>query len=102
MVGITDTLAVGTGANRLVMYAYKTETGDRQMMVYFPQHKLLYTTDHYQGKNQKGVYWNPEIVWEVYQSIIARKLDVKQFYAMHSRGPIPFDEMVNDVKTGME
>jgi len=99
--GISDTLAVGTGSNRLVMYSYKTETGDRQMMVYFPQHKLLYTSDLYQGKYQ-GDYWNKQIVWEVYHSIETRKLDVQHFYAMHSRKLLDFKDLEKDVLADME
>src|SRR6202012_1299399 len=86
LTGVTDTFSVGIGNNSLVIYAYRTETGDRQMMVYFPQYKTVYTSDHYQPKGRDGKFWNDEIVWEVYQSIRQRKLDVKQFYAMHSRG----------------
>jgi glyoxylase-like metal-dependent hydrolase (beta-lactamase superfamily II) len=102
LTGVTDTMTVGNGDNRLDIYAYRTETGDRQMMVYFPQRKLLYTSDHYQPKDGSGTYWNSEIVWEVYHSIKERKLDVKYFYAMHSAGLIPFEDMTNDVQKGME
>lgn len=94
--GITDSLTVGSGNNRLVLYAYRTETGDRQLMVYFPQHKLLYTSDHYQPKDANGKYWNSEIVSEVYNSIRFRKLDVREFYAMHSNGLIPFEVLEKD------
>ena len=99
--GITDTLAVGTGSNKMVMYSYKTETGDRQMMVYFPQHKLLYTSDLYQGK-YKGDYWNKQIVWEVYHSIKTRKIDVQHFYAMHSRNLLDFKDLEKDVLADMQ
>ena len=102
LIGVMDTMVVGTGSNKLVIYAYRTETGDRQTMVYFPQHKMLYTSDHYQPKGPDGAFWNPEIVWEVYHSILQRKLEVKQFYAMHSRGVMPFSEMEEDVKSKME
>jgi len=95
--GVTDTLALGTGDNRLVMYAYKTETGDRQMMVYFPHHKIVYASDLYQHKDQQGKYWNPQIAWEVYHSIKTRKITVDKFYAMHS-GVLPFSDLENDFK----
>jgi len=95
--GVTDSLALGTGDNRLVMYAYKTETGDRQMMVYFPHHKIIYTSDLYQHKDQQGKYWNPHIAWEVYHSIKSRGLVVDKFYAMHS-GVLPFSDFENDFK----
>lgn len=102
LTGVTDTITVGSGKNRLVLYAYRTETGDRMMMVYFPTHKIVYTSDLYQPKGPDGKYWNSHIVWEVYHSIQQRKLDVKQFYAMHAPGLIPFEELANDVKAGME
>ena len=71
-------------------------------MVYFPEHKMIYTSDLYQPKGPDGKFWNPHIVWEVYHSIEARKLDVQQFYAMHSNGLIPFSQLEDDVKKGME
>jgi len=36
---------VGTGSNRMELYPIHGETSERQMMVYFPQHKLLYGSD---------------------------------------------------------
>lgn len=102
LTGVTDTLAIGSGDTRLVMYAYQTETGDRQMMVYFPQYKLVYTSDLYQGSNTKDKYWNPHIVWEVYHSIMTRKINVQQFYSTHSRGLIPFKDLEKDVEAGMQ
>jgi hypothetical protein len=97
LTGITDTLAVGTGNNRLVLYAYKTETGDRQMMVYFPQYKLVYTSDLYQGSDGKRKYWDPQIVWEVYHSIKTRKIVVQQFYSTHSPGLLAFKDFERDM-----
>jgi hypothetical protein len=70
------------------------------MMVYFPHYKLLYTSDLYQVKDNDGTYWNPHIAWEAYHSIESRKLDVKQFYAMHSAGLIPFTVIQDDFKNG--
>jgi hypothetical protein len=32
---------IGSGANRLELYPIHGETSERQMMVYFPEHKLL-------------------------------------------------------------
>ena len=32
---------VGSGANRMEIYPLRTVTGERQMMVYFPEHALL-------------------------------------------------------------
>jgi hypothetical protein len=57
-----------------MLHPYRTETGDRMMMAWFPQQSLLYTSDLYQSKDQQGVYWNPHIAWEVYQSIMKLNL----------------------------
>jgi hypothetical protein len=97
LIGVKDSLAIGRGSNKLVLYPYKTETGDRMMMVYFPKHKLLYVSDLYQPKGPKGDYWEPHMELEVYQSIKKLMLPVEQFYGMHSR-VIPFTELENDFK----
>jgi hypothetical protein len=36
---------VGSGPNQLVIYPLRTASGERQMMVYWPAHRLLYTSD---------------------------------------------------------
>src|SRR5206468_1361863 len=36
---------VGQGASRLEIYPLRTVTGERQMMIYWPAHQLLYTSD---------------------------------------------------------
>ncbi|MGH8377354.1 MAG: MBL fold metallo-hydrolase, partial [Gammaproteobacteria bacterium] len=42
---ISKRIVLGSGPNRLELIPYHTETGERQTMVYFPQYKLLYTSD---------------------------------------------------------
>jgi hypothetical protein len=98
LVGIRDSMVIGTGDNQLILYPYCTETGDRQMMVCFPQRQLVYTSDLYQPKSGDGTYWNPHIAWEVYHSILTRGLSVKQFYGMHTRSVLPFSTLENDFK----
>jgi hypothetical protein len=94
--GVRDSVVIGRGDNTLVLYPYLTETGDRQMMVYFPHRQLLYTSDLYQPKGQDGQYFVPHYAWEVYHSISSRKLPVKQFYGMHTASLIDYSELEND------
>src|SRR5579872_1821585 len=42
---VSTPIIVGDGPNRLVIAPYRTATGERQMMVYFPAHRLLYISD---------------------------------------------------------
>ncbi len=98
LAAVSDSLSVGTGPNRLMIYAYKTETGDKMLMVYFPQHQLIYTSDLYQPKDDKGNFWNPQMPFEVYQSLLNLRKPIKQFYAMHTPALIPYTDLVNDFK----
>jgi hypothetical protein len=39
--GIKDVTSIGDGDNRIRLFPYKTETGDRMMMVYFSKQKFF-------------------------------------------------------------
>lgn len=94
---VSDSLVVGKGTNRIVLYTFKTEGGERMMMAYFPGHELLYASDLYQAKMGNGQYWLPQYSWEVYQAILKRKIAVKNFYGMHTR-VFPFSDLEKDFK----
>lgn len=93
---VKDVVTIGGGDNMIRLYPYKTETGDRMMMVYFPVHQILYCSDLYQPRGSNGQYWQPHYVWEVYHSIKAYQLPVKKFYAMHQSGLIDFSDLEKD------
>ncbi len=96
MNGVKGITVIGTGDNAVHLYPYKTETGDRMMMVYFPSHQILYCSDLYQPKGRDGKYWQPHYSWEVYHCIKEYKLPVKKFYAMHQPGLIDFSDLEKD------
>jgi hypothetical protein len=81
--GIKDVTSIGNGDNRIRLFPYKTETGDRMMMVYFPKQKILYCSDLFQPKRSDGKYWQPHYTWEVYHSVKEYHIDANRFYAMH-------------------
>ena len=81
---------IGSGPNRLEIYPLRGETSERQMMVYFPERKLLYGSDAFQ-RDDRG-YTFPQTVWEVVQAVHEHKLSVDTFFMMHI-GPAPWSEL---------
>lgn len=82
---------LGTGPNRVELIPFNTEAGERMMMVYFPEHKILYASDLYQPQN-----WQKHYTLEVVQAVQRENLDVKKVYAMHA-GLVEYSEIVNSI-----
>jgi hypothetical protein len=61
------------------------------MMVYFPAHRLLYGSDPFQ-KDQSGMYFYPQTVWELKHAVDREKLQVDTFFMMHM-GPTPWGDL---------
>lgn len=55
---------IGSGANRLELYPIRSETGERMIMVYLPEHRLLYSSDLIQP-GQNGSFFMPQYLSEV-------------------------------------
>jgi len=72
---------VGVGANRMELYPLRTVTGERQMMAYFPDHKLLYTSDLFTISN--GSVFLPQTVSEAVDAVAREHLDVATAFGMH-------------------
>ena len=83
--------AIGDGPNRLEIYPLRGETSERQMMVYFPEYKLLYGSDPFQRLDD-GTYTFPQTVWELMHSVEREKLSVDTFFMMHI-GPTPWSDL---------
>jgi hypothetical protein len=88
---ISGKTVLGDGPNRLELYPLRGETSERQMMVYFPEHKLLYGSDPFQ-KDPSGKYFYPQTVWEVQHAVEREKLQVDTFFMMHM-GPTPWNDL---------
>ncbi len=71
--------------------AYAGETSERQMMVYFPQHRLLYGSDPFQ-KQGDGSYFLPQTVSELTDAAARERLPVESFFMMHM-GLTPWAEL---------
>jgi len=73
---------VGTGENRMVLYPLRGASTERQYMVYFPEHKLLYASDTL-VLNPDHTLYDPELMSEVAQAVEREHLVVDTVYAMH-------------------
>jgi hypothetical protein len=73
--------AVGAGSNQLVIYPLRTASGERQMMVYWPAQRLLYTSDLFtiQGK----FVFLPQQVAEAVEAVGRENLQVTTAFGMH-------------------
>ena len=87
---------IGSGANRLELYPIHGETSERQMMVYFPEHKLLYGSDPFQ-QMEDGKLFYPQTVYELKRAVEREQLPVDRFFMMHI-GPNPWSMVLNVVE----
>ncbi len=75
-------LTLGSGPNRLEIVPYRTATGERQMMVYFPEHRLLYTSDLFSGDGNGG-WFTPQYLHEMTGAVTREHLSVDTIFGMH-------------------
>ncbi len=87
---------VGSGANRMEIYPIHGETSERQMMVYFPEHKLLYGSDPFQ-QLEDGKLFYPQTVYELKTAVDREHLAVEKFFMMHV-GVNPWAMVVETVR----
>ena len=74
---------IGTGANRLELYPVRTETGERMIMVYAPEHQILYGSDLVQPQPD-GTFFMPQYISELLDAARRENLKVEKVFAMHS------------------
>ena len=69
----------------------RTESGERMMMVYFPEHKLLYGSDLVQQRRDSS-FFMPGYLSELLEAVRREKLAVNGVFAMHT-GLTPWNEI---------
>src|SRR5262249_11707713 len=72
---------VGTGANRFEIHPLRTASGERQMMVYWPAHQLLCTSDVFTISG--GTVFLPQQVAEAVEAAAREHLAVTTAFGMH-------------------
>jgi hypothetical protein len=83
---------IGSGVNRIELYPLRGASTERQYMVYFPEHHLLYASDTL-ALNDDGTLYDPELMYEVAQAVKRENLIVDTVFAMH-QGPMPWDQVI--------
>jgi hypothetical protein len=86
----------GTGKNRLEIYPYRSATGERQMMIYFPEHRLLYSSDLF-TMLRDGSAFLPTFVQEMIDTVKREGLEVKNTVGMHY-DMTPWEKVVESAK----
>jgi glyoxylase-like metal-dependent hydrolase (beta-lactamase superfamily II) len=84
---VTAETSVGSGSGRLKIYPFRTATGERQMMIYWPAHGLLYTSDLFTIR--KDFVFLPQQVGEAVAAVAREHLDVATAFGMHYE-PVPW------------
>lgn len=79
---VSEKTLLGRGNNQMEMYPLRGETTERQMMVYFPDLRILYGSDAFQ-KISDSTYFMPQTVDEVIHAVRREHLRVDKFYMMH-------------------
>lgn len=90
-------MSVGTGPNRLEIVPYRTATGERQMMVYFPERKLLYTSDLF-APDGNGGWFTPEYLHEAIGAIEREHLIPDTIFGMHYDAT-PYSKIVDALRS---
>ena len=84
---VSDKTTVGSGANRFEIYPFRTATGERQMMIYWPDHHLLYSSDLFTIRDE--FVFLPQQVSEAVDAVARERLAVTTAFGMHY-GPLPW------------
>ena len=84
---------VGSGTNRFDIYPFRTATGERQMMIYWPEHRLLYSSDLFTIRND--FVFLPQQVSEAVDAVARQRLDVTTAFGMHY-DPLPWGDVLKN------
>ena len=96
---VSGKVTIGTGKNRMELYPLRGGSTERQYMVYFPEHHLLYASDTL-ALNDDGSLYDPELMREVIQAVKREGLEVTTVFAMH-QGPVAWSSVVAQVQKAM-
>jgi hypothetical protein len=88
---VSEKIQVGSGSNRMVLYPLRGASTERQYMVYFPQHQLLYASDTL-ALNADGSLYDPELMREVMEAVKRENIPVTTVFAMHQE-PLPWAQV---------
>jgi flavorubredoxin len=79
---VTARTTIGTGATRVEILPYRTATAERQMMVYMPEARLLYTSDLFSGDGHGG-WFTPQYLSEFISACKRYGIQPVTIFGMH-------------------
>src|ERR1700722_776835 len=97
---VSSKTLIGAGPNRLEIYPIHGETSERQIMVYFPEYKLLYGSDPFQ-QLEDGTFFYPQTVYELQSAAGREHLSVDRFFMMHIE-PNPWSKVLKTVEDAQQ
>lgn len=97
---VSEKIEVGSGANRMVLYPLRGASTERQYMVYFPEHQLLYASDTLVLATD-GSLPSAELTREVVEAVKREHLAVTMVFAMHQK-PVPWSQVTALVAEAMK
>lgn len=83
---------IGSGPNRMELYPLRGASTERQYIVYFPEHHLLYASDTLVINDDNTLY-DPELMSEVAMAVNRESLKVDSVFAMH-QGPTAWSQVL--------
>jgi hypothetical protein len=90
---VAGKVEIGSGPNRMQLYPLRGAATERQYMVYFPEHRLLYASDTLVIEPDQHALYDPEMMHEVQQAVEREHLTVDTVYAMHQQ-PVPWKDVL--------
>jgi glyoxylase-like metal-dependent hydrolase (beta-lactamase superfamily II) len=93
---VSGKVTVGAGANRMELYPLRGGATERQYMVYFPEHRLLYASDTL-ALNDDGSLYDPELMREVAAAVQRENVQVETVFAMH-QGPVAWSSVISQIQ----
>lgn len=92
---VSGKTVVGSGPNRIELYPIRSESGERMVMAYFPQHRLLYSSDLAQ-QLPSGEFFAPQYLSELADAVKREGLSVERLFGMHL-GPTAYEKVTEAV-----
>lgn len=80
---VSQKTVIGSGPNRLEIYPMRNASGERMLMVHFPEYKLLYTSDLLQPGQDDRPFFFMEYVREAADAAAREHLTPEKFFGMH-------------------
>jgi hypothetical protein len=92
---VSSKTVIGNGNNCLELYPIRTESGERMLMVYLPETKLLYGADLVQPQAD-GTFFMPQYLSELQAAVKREGLVVERVFAIHAP-VIEWSKIVNAI-----